>query len=775
MIRTVNFILFFFIGFSIMSGQEIKMLKGTVKDQSTQEIIPYATVAVYNNKGELVDGISTNDEGQFLLETDKIFTYFEVSFIGYQTALVQFSEVGDPTNISIRLQSMASTLDEIVIEADRTTTQLKIDRKIIDIGADIQQSGTTALEAFDQITDIQTDLGTGNISLRGSDNVKLLINGKPSSLDAVELLEQIPSSSIKTVEIITSPSAKYQADGLSGVINVILKRNINRGFNLNLNSALGTKRYSYGIDGNYNLSFMNLRFNASQSGREMDSKQTINRSFINGDTQGIFTPHDFNGKIKRGIIGLDFFVDEHNEFSLGFDYTDDYHSFYNNSQYFDVTNRDDFIYTRNSAHSHFTSVFNANYRRGFNKEGHFLEIDYNLNDNKNDYPSTDFEDNIFLFDQIIEEDNTIHAISLDYALPVSEKITIETGASWNKSDTKNQQLFRSNNTVSTLDTFDYEEELLGIYGLTKFRIQKLDWQVGLRYEYFSSKSQNTLNLSTTNLHFSNLFPSIHVTYTFSEDNTMGLGYSKRISRPNLHHINPFQLGNPFFRFDGNPGLKPESSDNIELNYQNNKRKLNWSVATFYRYRKDVILWVNTIEDNNVQVISFQNIGINHSLGIETTLKYRFAKYWNTVLTGNYYYTMTDQNNLVTWDELYSSNLQLKNTFKITKKVSTDITYRHTPKRQNAFNYIEPRHRVDWAVRAKFLNNKLTANLRVIDVLDNNLMKRNTRTPEFSQRTVWKFQSQTLGFLFSLKYTLFKSEDRVRNRKEREYRHNHSSN
>ncbi len=758
-----------------MSGQEIKMLKGTVKDQSTQEIIPYATVAVYNNKGELVDGISTNDEGQFLLETDKIFTYFEISFIGYQTALVQFSEVGDPTNISIRLQSMASTLDEIVIEADRTTTQLKIDRKIIDIGADIQQSGTTALEAFDQITDIQTDLGTGNISLRGSDNVKLLINGKPSSLDAIELLEQIPSSSIKTVEIITSPSAKYQADGLSGVINVILKRNINRGFNLNLNSALGTKRYSYGIDGNYNLSFMNLRFNASQSGREMDSKQTINRSFINGDTQGIFTPHDFNGKIKRGIIGLDFFVDEHNEFSLGFDYTDDYHSFYNNSQYFNVTNRDDFLYTRNSAHSHFTSVFNANYRRGFNKEGHFLEIDYNLNDNKNDYPSTDFEDNIFLFDQIIEEDNTIHAISLDYALPVSEKITIETGASWNKSDTKNQQLFRSNNTVSTLDTFDYEEELLGIYGLTKFRIQKLDWQVGLRYEYFSSKSQNTLNLSTTNLHFSNLFPSIHVTYTFSEDNTLGLGYSKRISRPNLHHINPFQLGNPFFRFDGNPGLKPESSDNIELNYQNNKRKLNWSVATFYRYRKDVILWVNTIEDNNVQVISFQNIGINHSLGIETTLKYRFAKYWNTVLTGNYYYTMTDQNNLVTWDELYSSNLQLKNTFKITKKVSTDITYRHTPKRQNAFNYIEPRHRVDWAVRAKFLNNKLTANLRVIDVLDNNLMKRNTRTPEFSQRTVWKFQSQTLGFLFSLKYTLFKSEDRARNRKEREYRHNHSSN
>ncbi|WP_109438174.1 outer membrane beta-barrel family protein [Aquimarina sp. AU119] len=775
MIRTVVVMFFFFIGSLIMTSQEVRTFRGTVIDVVTKEIIPFATIAVYNDKNELLDGTSTNDRGHFQLKTNKRFTYFEISFIGYENFVKRLSEINDLTNISIELKPTVSNLEEVVVEAGRTTTQLKIDRKIIDIGADIQQSGTTALEAFDQIVDIQTDLGTGSISLRGSDNVRLLINGKPSSMDAVELLEQIPSSTIKSVEIITSPSAKYQADGLSGVINVILKRNLNTGLNLNLNSSVGTKRYGYGIDGNYNLSFVNLRFNASQSGREMDSKQTIDRTFLNGNTQSIFTPHDFNGLVRKGTVGLDFFIDKYNEFSIGFDYTDDYHSFYNNSQYFNVTDRNDFVYTRNSAHSHLTSVFNANYRKAFRKEGHFLEIDYNLNDNKNEYPASDFEDAVFLFDQIIEEDNTIHAISLDYVLPVSEKIQIETGASWNRSDTKNQQFFRANNTTGALDTFDYEEELLGIYGLAKFSAQNLDWQVGLRYEDFSSTSQNTLNLSTTDLDFSNFFPSIHVSYKFNEDNTIGLGYSKRVSRPNLHHINPFQLGNPFFRFDGNPELKPESSDNIELNYQNNGEKINWSLATFYRYRKDVILWVNDIEDNNVQVISFQNIGVNHSFGVETTVKYKFAKFWDTALTGNYYYTAIDDNNLVTWDELYSSNLQLKNTFKISKKISTDITYRHMPRRQNAFNFIEPRHRVDWALRAKFLKNKLRANLRVVDVLDNNLMKRNTRTTEFNQRTVWKFQSQTLGFLFSLNYMLFKNENKERNRKKREYRHNSSNN
>ncbi|WP_298539439.1 outer membrane beta-barrel family protein [uncultured Aquimarina sp.] len=775
MIRTVTFIVLSILGSLITTAQEIDTFTGIVKDLSTHKAIPFVTIAIYDDKGELIDGTSTDEKGEFILKLKEVFTSYEVSFIGYETYVGRFTELITSENVLIKLTPKVSTLDEIIIKGNRTTTQLKIDRKIINIGTDIQQSGTTALEAFDQIADIQTDLGTGNLSLRGSDNVRLLINGKPSSMNATELLEQIPSSTIKSVEIITSPSAKYQADGLSGIINVILKKDLNTGLNMNLNSSIGTKRYGYGVQGNYNLSTMNVRFNASQSGREMDSKQTINRTFIDGNTQGIFTPYDFNGMIRKGAIGLDFFTDKHNEFSIGFDYTDDYHSFYNRSQYFNITDREDFIYTRNSEHTHVTSVLNANYRHKFAKSNHFLELDYNFNNNKNDYPASDFEDDVFQFDQIITEDNKIHTFSLDYSLPISEKVQIETGVSWNKSNSTNNQYFiTSNETDATNNVFDYKEDLIGIYGLTKFNAYKIDWQIGLRYEGFSSESQNTLSTSNTDLKFSNLFPSIHLSYKFNEDGTLGVGYSKRISRPNLHHINPFQLGNPFFRFDGNPALKPEYSDNIEVNYQNNGNKLNSSIAAFYRYRKDVILWVQDIKDENIQVISFQNIGINHSFGIETTISYKIAKFWGAFFTGNYYYTKVEENNLNTWDNLYSSSLQFKNTFKISKKISTDITYRYTPKRQNAFDFIEPRNRVDWGVRAKFLENKLTANLRIIDVFDNNLMKRNTRTREFNQRTIWKFQSQTLGFLFSINYSLFKNKNKERKRKKREYRHNDSN-
>ncbi len=775
MTRTVIFIVFFLIVPCYLVSQEATTYKGSVVDALTQEVIPFATIAVYNANQELVDGTSTNNQGQFEFTTDKLFTYFEVTFIGYKTEIIQYTALDNPVNLLFNLRTIVSDLDEVVIQAERTTTQLKIDRKIINLGTDIQQSGTNALEAFDQIPDIQTDLGTGSISLRGNDNVRILINGKPSALNAVELLEQIPSSTIKSVEIITSPSAKYQADGLTGVINIILKSNTNKGTNLSLNSSFGTKRYGYGVTGNHNFSKVNLSFTGSQSGREMDSKQTINRVFNNGDTQNIFTPYDFNGLTRKLAGGVDYFINDNNELSVGLDYTDDYHSFYNTSQYFDVTNRDDFTYTRNAEHSHTTYVFNANYRKKFEKENHFLELDFNLNDNKNEYPASDFEDRVFIFDQEINENNKIHALSLDYSLPVTQTLQFEAGGSFNSSDIQNQRYIRLDTTDETLDTFKYSEELFGIYGLTKFTLKKIDWQLGLRYEYFTSNSTNTLNSEMTDLRFSNLFPSIHAAYKFNQNNTFSIGYSRRISRPNLHHVNPFQLGNPFFRFEGNSRLEPESSDNLEISYHKNKKSFNWSATTFYRYRKNIILWVNDIEDNNIQVISFQNKGINHSFGIESTMQIKLLNSWNTQFTGNYYFTKTEDNDIVTWDELYSSNLQLKNTFKITKSISTDITYRHTPKRQNPFNFIESRHRIDWGVRAKFLQNKFTANLRVIDVLDNNLMKRTTRTRDFEQRTIWKFQSQTLGFLCSLNYVLSKNKNKTRNRKKRKYRHNDGNN
>ncbi len=751
-------------------GQKTE-IKGVILDQQTNNPIPFATIAVFN-KATIIDGTSTAENGTFELEIKKEYTSIAISFIGYQTTTVQKAKITFP--FIVKLVPTTNDLDEITITAERTTSQLKIDRRIINLGSDIQNAGTSALEAFDQIAEVQVDLGTGNLNLRGSANVRLLINGKPSSLNATEILEQLPSSSINRIELITTPSAKYQADGISGIINIILNKNRSNGMNLHVNSSLGTKRYSYGFEGNYNFSKLNFRINASQAGRRMNSEQNISRRYEDNSLESIYTPHDYNGLIRKINSGVDFFISDKDELSFQIDYTDDYHSFYNNSSFFDLTNRDDYQYLRRSAHEHETTIFNTNYRKEFSNENHYLEFDFNLNTSINQYPASDVENNTFLFDEILNEDFKLSALSFDYSHPIFEKSTIEAGISWNKSILESaQQRTFSNQTLSS-NRFEYDEQLLGMYTLVKTNIGKLNLQTGLRYEYFSSLSNATSGENNLKLTFKNLFPSIHLSYAFNKNNSINLGYNKRISRPNFHYLNLLQLGNPYFRFIGNPNIEPQYSDNIESSYQYKKGSFNMGLGLFYRHLKNVIQRLNSIE-GNVQTISFENFGTNDVFGVELNSQMKITPFWNTSLGVNYYHTIVTNNDRLTWNTLYASNIQLKNTFNLGKKAGIDITYRHTPKKQDPFFYILPRHRIDIAARAKFLKNRLITNIRVVDVLDNNLMKRFTVAPDFSQDETWRFQTQTFGVLWSIKYVLTKNDEQKRRRKKRTYIHENDIN
>ncbi|MFK7813126.1 MAG: TonB-dependent receptor [Maribacter sp.] len=760
-------ILFGFTGSVLLAQYDTH--QGIVTDNSSRETIPFATVAVYNNN-VLVNGVSTNERGEFKLSLKEVFTHLEISFIGYENTILERSEIKNARSIAIILEPSVTALNEVVVKGEQTTSKLKIDRKIINLGADLQQAGVTTLEAFDQITEIQTDLGTGSLSLRGSGNVRLLVNGKPSSMNPTELLEQMPASSVQRVEIITSPSAKNQADGLSGIINVVLKKNSSKGLNTNLNAGVGTMRYTYGIDGNYNFSWINFRWNVSQSGRGMNSKQRISQVYDNGDTRDFFTPHDFNGLVRKIDIGLDFFINANNELSLGFDYTNDEHSFLNDTFYSNVTGRENYIYVRNSSHTHETLNANFNYRTRFSKENHFLEIDYQFTKNDNLLPAIDIEEDVFLFNEERRNDNILNALALDYSLPINENILIEAGGALNGRNLTSSLFSKSAEFVETLDVFKYDESLLGLYGLTNITSGKFTWQLGLRYENLTSNSINLSTNETTNLAFSNLFPSLHLSYALNESNTLNIGYSRRVTRPNFRNINPFQSRNQYFEWLANPNLRPEFSNNIETNYQYNGDKWNFSGALFYRYRTDVIERLQSIDAEGVLRNVFDNIGEKHSYGVEASTNYKLTNFWNIQLSANYYHTIIDQDIFLSWDKLYSSNLIFKNTFKISKALSADISYRQNFKTQNTFDFIDPRNRIDVAVRLKLLENKLALNLRIIDLLDNNLMYRTAVTQNVIQNEVWRFQSQTFGFLLSASYKLFQNKGKTRNRKNRNYQY-----
>lgn len=769
MVRIIVLLFLLLLKTSPALSQSATVYQGQVVDSTTQQSIPYATVIFYDDQ-KLINGISTDEQGRFRITISQPLTHLEVSFVGYQKSKVSLTDFRSRENPVIYLRQYTSDLDEVVVTGERTNTELKIDRRVIHLGADLQQSGTTALEAFDQLAEIQTDHGTGSLTLRGSGNVRLLINGKPTALTPSEVLAQIPASSIESVEIITSPSARNQADGLSGIISILLKKGVENGLNLSLNAAAGTKRHSYGVTGNYNFSRINIRWSASRALRNMDSHQTISQQYTNGNTRDLFAPHDFHGEVRKVATGIDFFINPKNELSFGLDYTHDYHDFFNDTFYSNVTGRPDYVYRRISSHTHKTLNTNINYRRNFGPESHFLEFDYNLTQNDNLLPAEDFEEDRFLFQEEKKNDNTLQAFAIDYTRPIASNTRLETGFSWNGREITSHDYFNFDTQIDTRNVFSYQEDLLGFYGLIHASAGRFDLQAGLRYEYFHSSSQNSSDNQQTDLEFANFFPSLHISYRMDETSLFNLGYSKRASRPNFNHVNPFRMGNQYFRWGADPELLPEFSHNLEANFQHNGKVLTWSASAFYHYRTDVIERLQNIDENGVNTIGFDNIGSKHAMGLESSLFFQPTSFWDTQISANYYQTNIRQNVYITWDQFYSSSIILKNTFKILKNLGADITYRYTGKDQTTFEQRRPRNRVDMAVRLSLLKNRVTANLRVIDVLDNNLMYRKTVTPEVVQNEVWRFQSQTFGILFSVDYKLFQNRTQFRNRKKRNYQH-----
>ncbi len=764
--RTIFMLLMCFVSFSIFAQNTV--LQGIIIDAESKEPLTYATVAVFNGDA-IIDGTSTNENGTFRLQLNSEFTAVEFSFISYNTLRLEKANLNTQDDNQIQLQPTVENLNEVVIQGEQTTVKMEIDRKIVRLGSDLQQAGTNALEAFDQLTEVQTDLSTGTLSLRGSSNIRLLINGKPSGISPGELLNQIPSSSIDRIEIITVPSAKNQADGISGIVNIILKKNAAEGLNLNLNGGGGNYRYTYGTSGNFSKGIINTRFNWSKNIEGRTSDQTLKRSYINGTTEDIFTPHIYNGDVNRINIGIDFFPNRTIETSLDYEYIDDYHSFENTSLYANLTDSDDFTYLRASEHYHFTHTGNFNIRHTLGKPNHFIELDYNLNTNDNRFPASDFRNNTFVLDETYDYDNTLHFLGLDYALPLNENITLESGFVWNKRILKSDYAFRDDNITSN-DAFDYDETICASYLQARWKLSKLTLQAGLRYEYFESQGMSTQQAFLIKKDFSNFFPSIHLFFKFSDKQELNMGYSTRITRPNFRHLNPFQLGNPYFQFVGNVELEPEFSHNFDVNYQYNSAKLDVSLSSFFRVRSDVIQRIDRFGSDGVQVASYINGGNNKSIGIESTITYKPFKFWNSTISANYFYTFIEDDDLVTWNELYSSVLQWRNTFKVSKKFTMDISYRHDPKQQQAFRFYNPRNRLDVAARARLLKNKLSLNLRIVDVLNTNIQERFTRTQSVRQDEAWIFATQTRNLLLSANFRIFENETLKRNRKKRDYRH-----
>ena len=370
------------------------VISGKVIDKTSKEALPYVNIVVRDVAKKILTGGITDEKGLFKIkDIPKGNSIVEIQFIGFKTYSQKISITSKRKKINlgtIALEEDSATLDEVVVRAETSTVVQKVDRKVINVGKDLTAAGTTASELLNNVQSVSVDSQTGSISLRGNSNVRVLVDGKPTNISAAQLLKQIPSTSIKSVELITNPSAKYNPEGMSGIINIILNKNANMGFNGSVNTGVTAGhyvRYNASTNMNYKTGKVNFFANYGFNGGD-----NFNYGFVNRPSSNILQDFQFTNKNESHLIklGADIYLNDKN--TLSFYTTQNKFTGGGNGRTLIDGNGSIISRAKNIQDQRNTSgTYNLNYKIDFEKEGHNLELEatYSKTDNPEDAMNSD--------------------------------------------------------------------------------------------------------------------------------------------------------------------------------------------------------------------------------------------------------------------------------------------------------------------------------------------------------------------------------------------------
>nr|WP_245766522.1 outer membrane beta-barrel family protein [Pustulibacterium marinum] len=664
---------------------------GTVIDKELQQPIPYASVTIkLKSDDTTVTGVVTDENGTFQIKNLEDNQYFlEVQFVGYSTFTKDFSISKGNRNIqfgTISLVENVTQLDDVELVAERSTIEQKIDRKVVNIGKDLTTAGASAADIMNNIPSVNLDQD-GNLSLRGNQNVRVMVDGKLSNIPVAQLLKQLPSSAIKSIELITNPSAKYNPEGMSGIINIVLHKNANIGFNGTINAGV-TQAIKTKFNGNIDLNYRNGKFNlygnyGSNFGKyvnnghiyRIDENSEQFFDFLNDNTSHLFK------------AGLDFYLNDNNTIS-----------FFTNQNIFDGKGNGNtqLLYYNDAANNYSQSFFNDNnnnsgqynfdFKHNFKKEGHNLELEIDYNDFSSD-ENADFvftgESGIPNYEDFVTTERDQTTINLDYVNPLNEKTKLELGTEARLYETNvdyNSTGFSYNAngelapTPSTI--FNYKMDIYSGYITYGQNFEKWSYQAGARVENVSVKADtNTVRAFTDK--YTQIYPSAFVSYKPSDKNTYQVSFSRRVDRPGLQQVNPIrEWSTPRISSYGNPELKPQFTNSIDLNYTRRLKAGSITGGIFYRQINDVINRAVLIDplDENRQILTFDNFDDNNSYGIEISSNYKPLNWWN--LNASLDFFSQEQKGLVGTEYVEVNNnafnLRLNNNLTVTKKLTFSI-------------------------------------------------------------------------------------------------------
>lgn len=772
-------------------GAGTGIIKGSVIDEANNLPVEYANVIIYSLKdSSMVTGGITDLKGNFTVDKVPYGRYYVIfKFIGYKDFRVNNVMVNprkpEQTLETVKLKPISENIEEVVVTGQKSMLQSNLDKKVINVDRSINAEGGTALDIMRNIPSVEVDV-QGNVSLRGSTNLTILLDGKPSQIAS---LDELPASIIQSVEVITNPSVRYDPDGMSGILNIVLKKKKTPGYHGMVSINAGTNdKYSGSIN-------MNLRQGKFNYFGNFDYRHfySTGSGFSNRITMGGIQNEDQNDN-RNGLSnnfrgGVDYFINSKNTLSLtgslnvrDFDGKESAITLFNDLQTLDQ-NTDE----KNAMNGKELAM---NYKRTFDKEGQELTTDllFSTYDRNSDQSIDRIEEILHKDKSNTDGKNNAFTFQTDFVKPIGNGGRLETGLKGIIRKQNAEYYFLNylaatdewSDTSNLSNTFVLNDQVYAGYAIYSNTIGPISYQGGVRVEDQFKKIDQRTQDKVVNTSLFNYFPSIHIKWDVSKSNALQLSYSKRVNRPSGRVLNPFvDKENVYSISYGNPYLKPEFTSSYEFGHSLTLNKTNINTTLFYRRTTDKITQITNIisgptADKDTLKSTYTNLASGSTLGVEVVASQTITKWWrgngsfsffNAKMDG-YTYNASTQNA----SESNSWTAKVNSSFTLTKNLELQVNgnYRspvitgvsgggdHGPSGDGGGQgKTKEIYWVDLGLRYNILKNKGTLTLRASDIFNSRKFKSTTYGDSFSIYQEESHESRVVFIGFSYRINDYK--------------------
>jgi len=778
------------IGFALLSVQLLMSqnftLTGKVIDQQTKTPLEYCTISILDsNTNQLVEGGITNTDGSFSIEVTKGTYTVLIDYISFESKKIETLAIDSDKDLgTVLMEINTQQLENVVVVREKTEVEIRLDKRIYNVGKDLTIRGGTVSDVLDNVPSVTVDI-EGNVALRGDQNVRILINGKPSSLVGVsggEALRQLPAESIDKVEVITSPSARYEAEGSAGIINIILVKNKFGGFNGSLSSNIAYPK-SFGVSGNlnYRTKKYNLFLNSGYNNGTSIGNSYYKSEFLKPEGNDELIENRVFDRNRVGWntnAGIEYFITEKSSLTTSLFLSDRDNNNLATNQLFSTDFGLETIETlRQEKEDEVSNTFefNMNFNHNFNDDGHKLSIDFQKEN------SEEIEDGDVFVNEIapnpnkkmgetVLTDETFDQIlfQADYVNPFSESGQFEAGFRTVLKDRVilyelTNEVTSGNFEINTdlSNTLEYQENIYAAYSQYGNKVGKFSYFFGLRFE----QTEITINQKTGNQEIKNsygdLFPTINLSYELTNSQSITLGFNRRISRPRGRFINPFPSRSSATNlFQGNPNIQPSYSNGLDLGYLKRWDQISLNGSVYFTRQSDVFIFI--LEDTGDKTMVGEtlvpilrrypiNLASQNRYGFELNSSASISKKWR--VNGNINFFANDlkgSHNGKIYDKKSTSwSGRLSNTLTLPKKIDwqTNVFYRGP--REDAQNKSKGFASVSTAISKDVLKDDGTITFRISDVFNSQRRRSNLLTENVKNYSEfqWREPSYTLNFTY----------------------------